>query len=80
MSRLRPLVHAIVARELALAPAQVTDRLGPGDVPAWDSIGHLQLVRAVERELGFVFTIDDVMAIGAVSDLVTLASRRLGTD
>lgn len=53
----------------------VTDSLGPGEIARWDSIGHLQILRAVEQRFGIVFTVADVMAVTSVADLVALVRR-----
>jgi acyl carrier protein len=70
MEQLADEIRAVVAAELMVDPADVTDDLGPGEIALWDSIGHLQIVHAVERRFDLVFTIIDVMTITSVSELV----------
>jgi len=71
-------VRSVVAAELMLDPARVSDALGPGDVSRWDSVGHLQVVRALERRFGITFTVSEVMAIASVRDLITMIRQRQG--
>ncbi len=56
---------------------QYDDRLAVGDVVEWDSLSHVRLVSAVEKEFGFHFTsgeIDVFKSAGDVLDAIILRS------
>jgi acyl carrier protein len=50
-SRLR----SAVAKQFGMAPPEVTANLKMGDHPAWDSMGHMGLVAALEKEFAVRF-------------------------
>ena len=77
MEQLADDVRAVVAAELMVEPAAVTDSLGPGEIARWDSIAHLQIIRAIERRFGVSFTVVDVMASTTVGDLILTVSGHL---
>jgi len=50
--RYREEVRRLVAEVLHLAPEQVHDGLSFGDVPEWDSLGHMDLLMTLEGRYG----------------------------
>ena len=51
------------AEILALCP---TGDLRMGDIPQWDSLNHMAVIQAVEREFNLVFDLDDVVDLDRV--------------
>jgi len=51
LNRLRP----AIAKQLGIAAAEITPNLKMGDHPAWDSMGHMGLVAALEKEFAIRF-------------------------
>lgn len=49
------------------------------DVPGWDSITHLELIVAVEKEFGIEITGFDVMNLKNVGDLINLVQRKISS-
>ncbi|MFC4852554.1 acyl carrier protein [Actinophytocola glycyrrhizae] len=45
-------VRDVIASVLAVAPAEVPDRLSPETVPGWSSLRQVQLALALEQEFG----------------------------
>jgi acyl carrier protein len=43
--------RAVVARVLEISPAEYRETLSIGDVPAWDSVKHFELVLELEEAL-----------------------------
>ena len=72
---LRARVFSVVAATLKIDPSTVTEELSAGDVPAWDSLGHVTLLQALEQEFALTFDIDDALAIEGVADMLTVLSR-----
>ena len=49
------------------------DEDGPGSIEAWDSVGHLNLILAIEAEFGIEFTtaeIPDLVSVRMIRDRV----------
>jgi acyl carrier protein len=49
----------------------------PGDVPAWDSMGHVTLASSLEREFGLSFDVDELMEMENVREIVRVVEGKL---
>ncbi len=67
----------LIRTTLQLPPDHVIDEtLGPGQLDAWDSFGHLAIITALESTYGVAFGIDEVMILESVADIRrTLAQK-----
>ena len=72
MSRL----HSLVAEVLGVEVASVTGDTGPGTIPQWDSMAHMQLVAAVEESYAVQFSIEEIPSILSVAELVQLLREK----
>jgi acyl carrier protein len=52
-----------------------SEELTAGDIPQWDSLGHLQVVMAVEQEFDVAFDVTDMLNAVSVSDFLDLLNR-----
>ena len=69
-------VREITQHELGLArPPSLS--VAPGSLPAWDSLGHLRLLTAVEQAFGFVFTDEAVADIDSLGKLAQNVDAQL---
>jgi acyl carrier protein len=69
-------LRTILADVLELEPGSITDATAAGEVKAWDSVRHLQLVLAVEGEFDVAFDPEEIptlVSARAIHD--ALASR-----
>ena len=57
---------------IELAPEMTAD-----DIPAWDSITHIQLVFAVEEEFGITLSMKDLESLDDVGALRAAIARHL---
>ncbi|HEX3525680.1 MAG TPA: acyl carrier protein [Thermoanaerobaculia bacterium] len=75
MDELRHKVIQTVSRALRVPQESITAEMMMGDIPQWDSLNHMAVVSAVEREFNLVFDLDDVVDLEGVSDLIDLVER-----
>lgn len=59
-------------RQAFLDTFQISDDMLEGDlgyesIPAWDSVGHMALISALEDEFGIVMDMDDVVDFSSYS-------------
>ncbi|MEE9139715.1 MAG: acyl carrier protein [Alphaproteobacteria bacterium] len=47
------------------------------DIEGWDSLSHIRLIVALEREFGIRFTAAEVSGLANVGDLIACISRKL---
>jgi acyl carrier protein len=68
------LEHArqLLAGALELAPDKVPDSARLGVPEAWDSLGHMRLILALEAKLGRELDPDQVVGIESLSDIAAL--------
>jgi acyl carrier protein len=50
------------------------------DIKMWDSLTHLQLITAIEKEYNITFTFDEVMSFGSVGDLSACITEKLSQE
>jgi len=55
-----------VAEVLGVTPDELSEESSPDTVSSWDSLGHLNLVIALEEEFGIRLSADDVLAMRSV--------------
>jgi acyl carrier protein len=53
----------MVAEVLGVTPDLLSEESSPESISNWDSLGHLNLVIALEEEFGVNLSADDVMAM-----------------
>lgn len=49
----------------------------PGDVRAWDSMGHVTLASSLEQEFGVTFDVDELMEMENVREIVRILQAKL---
>jgi acyl carrier protein len=66
-----------VFRDVFDAPDLTLRRdMAAGDVEGWDSLTHINLLVAVEKEFGVKFSLGEVRALKNVGDLEDLLERK----
>jgi acyl carrier protein len=55
---------------------EVTDALGPEDVKAWDSLGHIRLIAATEDAFRISFTIDEIENLKSIGQIATSIAEK----
>ncbi len=73
-SKLTPIFRDIF-RDDALV---IIERMTAQDVPAWDSLAHLNMIVAVEKAFGVKFSIRDLRSLKDVGDLIELVKKKVG--
>jgi acyl carrier protein len=58
-------------------PQTVTIDTTPNDIPAWDSMGHVELASSLERAFGLTFDVDDLMEMENVKEIFRIVQSKL---
>lgn len=61
---------AWIAKVFEVSPEQLTPDTHRDEIPAWDSLGVLTLMAALDGDLGIVLTDEDIQNIKTVGDLL----------
>lgn len=48
-----------------------------GDIPGWNSLGHLTLTTHLEQTFGITFDVDELMEMENVREIVRIVSAKL---
>jgi acyl carrier protein len=59
-------------------PQTVTLDSTPNEIPAWDSMGHVELASSLEQVFGVSFDVDDLMAMENVKEICRIVQSKLG--
>ena len=70
-------VTEVFRDELELDDLVLTDETTADDVEEWDSLSHIQLVVALEKEFGLKFTSREILSWDNIGDLVDCINKKL---
>ena len=51
-------------------PVSLSPEKTAKDVEGWDSLNHVQIIAAIERKYGFLFTLTEIQAFKNVGELI----------
>jgi acyl carrier protein len=68
-------LKALIARLFNCDPSQLTDDIGPGGIPGWDSLGHVRLMAEIQQEFGKQVPLEDAIEIESIADLAAILDR-----
>ena len=71
-----PKVKSIINRMFDLPDDTVTRSTTAADVDGWDSLSHINLIVAIEREFRIKFTTSEVVSLKNVGELVDLVAKK----
>ena len=68
-------VEEVVSRVFGVEPSGIDDSSSPESVEGWDSMGHLNLVAALEQDFNVSIDIGDVMEMVSVKRIREILSQ-----
>lgn len=68
-------LYRIISEQFSVEVSEINDNQGPGDLPGWDSIGHVQLILQIEQSFGISLSVDNVIAINNISDIISIIAK-----
>jgi len=77
MEELLAKVRAAFSSTFDLDAQNVTLDSTPSEIPAWDSMGHVELASSLERAFGVSFDVDDLMAMENVREICRVVQSKL---
>ncbi|MEZ4415757.1 MAG: acyl carrier protein [Gemmatimonadota bacterium] len=60
---MRDTVRRVVSSVLGVPEDDINESTGPDTIEAWDSLQHMNLILALEEELGVQFSDDDIVSM-----------------
>lgn len=69
----------LIAHLFKVSPDELTDATGPGDVPGWDSLGHVTLMVEIQKQFGAHVPVEDAIEVESIADIVAVLERLEGS-
>jgi acyl carrier protein len=73
-SKLKQLIATLFKCEVS----DLADTTGPGDIPGWDSLGHVTLMVEVQKQFGSHVPVEDAIEVESIADLAAILKRLQG--
>lgn len=70
-------IQSVFKTSFGVDPQTITIDTTPKDVPAWDSMGHVNLISGLEQAFGLNFDVDEVMEMENVRSIVRIVDAKL---
>ena len=67
----------VVSKELKIADSEVTADLVINQVHEWDSLGHLNLVLAIENEYKIKFAMKEILELTSIQKIADAVKEKL---
>ncbi|RNC83666.1 MAG: acyl carrier protein [Balneola sp.] len=55
----------------------LTDSMGPNDIDSWDSLGHINIISAIEDEFEIEMDPEEIIEISTIADIKELLNKKL---
>ena len=68
-------IRRVVIEILKIKESDYSEELTAGDIPEWDSIAHVNLLMAIEREFSVAFDVTDAVDIESIADLQEIVKK-----
>lgn len=65
-----------IAEVLGVPHSEVGPDTGPGTITKWDSLAHIQLVAAIEETYEVQLSMDEIINMLSVNEIVTLLAEK----
>lgn len=73
---MHPRIRLLIADAFDIPPDAVPEDASPADIELWDSVGHLNLIQAVENGFSIRLTTDEILGIRSAGDIERLLAHR----
>lgn len=77
MENVLPKVQEVFHEAFGIDSQSISLETTPSDVPAWDSVGHLDLASRLEQAFGVSLDVDDLMEMENVRGIVRVITAKL---
>ena len=76
MSDIETRVKQVAADVFGTSPDQITAESSPETIDSWDSVQHLNLVLALEQELGVRIDPEEIERMKTIGDVIALVKEK----
>lgn len=77
MDNVKEKVIGIIANTLEIGVSEINDNSSIGDFPAWDSLGHMNLLQNIQDEFDIELDPEEIIELEDVQDIVKAVEAKL---
>lgn len=55
---------------------KLSGQTGPGDIPGWDSLGHINLMSVLESEFQITLDINEIVSLESINDIKKILMKK----
>jgi acyl carrier protein len=71
-------LQQVIATTLNIAPQKITETTTDEDIAAWDSLGHVNLMMALEQTFDIYLDVEDFPLLNSVPAIIQYLQKRNG--
>ena len=83
MTDVQPALQDVFRRVFDDDDLEITEATSAADIDGWDSMAHINLIIAIEKQFGVSFSASEIAALGRrgqnVGSMMDLLSAKIGT-
>lgn len=77
MDNVKGKIIGIIANTLEIGVSEINDSSSIGDFPAWDSLGHMNLLQNIQDEFDIELDPEEIIELEDVQDIVKAVEAKL---
>jgi acyl carrier protein len=77
---MRDKVLGVIGKVFRVSIEELNDEASPDTIDGWDSLKHMNLILALEEELGMTFSDDEVVEMLSVRRILETVAKRASQD
>jgi len=77
---MRPELREILSGVLEVDRERIDESASPDTIPSWDSLGHLQLVSALEKHYNVRFNLREIQTMDSAANIEAILVSKLGSE
>ena len=77
MDNVKEKIIGIIADTLEVGASEINDNSSIGDFPAWDSLGHMNLLQNIQDEFDIELDSEEIIELEDVRDIVKAVEAKL---
>lgn len=77
MDNVKEKIIGIIANTLEIGVSEINDNSSIGDFPAWDSLGHMNLLQNIQDEFDIELDPEEIIELEDVQDIVKAVEAKL---
>ncbi len=77
MDNVKEKIIGIIADTLEVGASEINDNSSIGDFPAWDSLGHMNLLQNIQDEFDIELDPEEIIELEDVRDIVKAVEAKL---